>query len=260
MKQLIILSIFLCGTFLSATEPMYITTKKVKSEHSPKPKTLYILKNAHKEIQSKYYFADLEVKDVKLKGDILKFPRSPYGSFQALIVTSDNDEVYKSAVRYVYGHGKPSKVSPSKLTHMDKLPFEIIPNPLHREHNRYYSDKKYDFLLRFDGVALANQDIFVRIDNNDKKIATTDKNGAFFIKLDDTFTNVKADRKANKPKEFILYTKYNNNAKEYITSFTYIYNVNPTNYWRSIPAGLIVMALGMGFGLLLYRKIKKGKK
>lgn len=161
------------------------------------------------------------------------------------------------ALRYLYQRGKPSEVSPSVLVNQDKTALEIIPAPLTREHQRYNSLKAYDFIVRFGAEPLAAQPVTLRSSNGSEINAKTDHQGRITFHLPDDFSEVKAGRRSNPPAEFVLATAHKADNKQYQTTLSAPYYVNPS-HWRSTGGGLAAMFAGVVTGFVVLRRSQKG--
>jgi hypothetical protein len=162
-----------------------------------------------------------------------------------------------SAIRYLSLQGRPSKISPTKLTALPKASLEIVPNPLHREHDRYTASKSYQFILRFHDKALANTTVSLETHNTPAQTVTTDAAGKFTITLPNDFKNVQIGRSENKPSEFLLSTQYRDGETLYQSSLTMPYSLNPNDYWQSQTYGAGAIFIGFLGGLFLYQRHKK---
>jgi len=201
-----------------------------------------------------YLLPTLERQELKMSANLVTLSKSTYGNYHALVVNGQKENQFFTAITYIDNHGKPSKISPIKLTSFKKGLLEIEPNPLPREHDRYTALKTYDFILKFQGLVLVNQEIKLLIDEVEEVIARSDENGKFSITLPNNFQNVSDKRRENKAKNFILLSSFSKDNKEYFTSFRGEYHVNPTSYWQSIPLGFIIALLGFLVGVFIYLK------
>lgn len=205
-----------------------------------------------------YILSNLEEKPLSMNANLFTLCKSMYGNYHALVVNGSKENMNFTAITYVYKNGKPSKISPSKLTASNKGMFEISPDPLPREHDRYTANKTYSFILKWDNKPLANTTISLIIDNNTTTTLKSDHNGRFEIVFPDNFENVFFEKRGNKPKEFVLSSQTNQNNQTYLTSLRGEYHINPINHWQSIPAGIGVLGFGFLIGLLVYRRVKNG--
>lgn len=164
--------------------------------------------------------------------------------------TASGEEV---ALRYLYQHGKPSGVSPSSLVNYNKATLEIVPEPLTREHQRYLSQQSFHFLVRYQGEPLAAHTVTLRSSNGSQLEGKTDNKGRITFELPDDFTDVQPGRGSNRPGEFVLGTVHVAGDRQYQTTLSAPYYVNPS-HWRSTTGGLMAMFAGMVTGLVVLRR------
>jgi hypothetical protein len=200
---------------------------------------------------------DLSKEDLNLSDTTLNLPKTSVGGYYALVLNHRSDTQVDSALRYLSMMGKPAKVSPTKLTALPKTDLEIIPNPLHREHDRYTASKAYRFLLTFQGKPLSNTPITLETKNDSVANYTTNETGAVTITLPNDFKNVSNEKEENKPSEFLLKTRYQNGEFVYVTTLSMPYSLNPNDYWQSQKYGAGAVFIGFLGGLFLYRRSKK---
>jgi hypothetical protein len=200
---------------------------------------------------------DLSKEDLNLSDTTLNLPKASVGGYYTLVLTHRADNQVDSAIRYLSQQGRPSKVSPTKLTALPKTDLEIVPNPLHREHDHYTASKSYRFLLTFQGKPLADTPITLETQNNSLVNYTTDKTGALTITLPNDFKNVSSEKSENKPSEFLLKTRYQDGEVVYVTTLSMPYSLNPNDYWQSQKYGAGAIFIGFLGGLFLYRRSKK---
>jgi hypothetical protein len=213
--------------------------------------------NGSQEANVTYILSNLEQKEIKLKANMINLPKSMYDNYHALSAkVTDKDTIY-GASYYIYKHGKPSRTSPTKLTHLDKLKFEIKPNPLPREHDRYKESKSYSFLVTYENKPVST-DIKLTTLNGSEIDLKSDADGVLEFVMPKDFKDVKNSRRANPASYFILSSHIQKDAKAYYTTLSMPYYVNPVNHWQSIPYGVVVMVIGFLFGLFLYKRSKNG--
>ena len=209
-------------------------------------------------VEVDYYLSTLEKKSVEYKREGIALPKSSYDTYHALVANVETPNSIHTAITYIYKHGRPSRVSPTKLTSLNKAKFEIRPILLPREHDRYISSKRYGFRLYFDDKILANQTISIITSNGTSIDSISDSSGEFFIKLPSDFKDVKKSRRGNAPANFIIRSSYQDEKRVYDTTLTMPYHINPNEYWQSQVYGILVMFLGMIFGFFIYRRVKNG--
>ncbi|MCU7817845.1 MAG: DUF4198 domain-containing protein [gamma proteobacterium symbiont of Lucinoma myriamae] len=168
------------------------------------------------------------------------------------------DALHESSLRYVYMRGKPSGYSPDDLVSSHKLPLEIMPEPMIREHLRFYSNIGHDFQILFNKKPLANTWVILQTSNGSKFDAQTDAQGRVSFVLPDDFKDIKPGRRANKAQEFVLRTVHIADGLTYKSNFSAPYSVNPS-HWQSNAGGLFALSIGFISGLVIMRRHNKNK-
>lgn len=261
-------SLILVLSFLNADEnlPLHIlphdceTTTNSASHHGGKTKNMFALVGDGTSVLSevKYILPNLEIKEVLVDENIFSLPRSMYDNYHAISVNATDQNKIYSATYYLYKHGKPSQISPTKITEFEKATFEIHPNPLPREHDRYYASKEYRFMLTFDNKAISTE-VKITTLNGSELNFKSDEEGILRVILPDDFKDVKPNRGANAPSYFILSATHSDQNKSYFTTLTQEYHVNPTDYWQSITYGIFTALFGLFIGFFIYyRRVKNG--
>lgn len=180
-------------------------------------------------------------------------PKTGMDNYHAIIAQRSTDKSHESSLRYIYMRGKPSGYSPENLIKQHKLPLEIIPDPMIREHWRYYSNNQHAFKIFFNNKPLTDSWVIFQSSNGTKLDAKTDSNGKVSFILPDDFQDVKAGRRANPPAEFLLRTVHIDNKVTYKTNFSAPYSVNPS-HWQSNMGGIIALSFGFISGIIIMRK------
>lgn len=237
--------------------------KKTASKHGGHAKgesTMFALMNMETNALAHFIRPDLSEQNLTFNRTTVMLPKPSMGGYYAMIATVyDANETY-SAIRYLSLHGRPCKVSPTRLTAFPKTDLEIVPDPLHREHDRYTASKTYRFLLRFQGKPLSHTAVTLETHDTPAQTYTTDAAGAFSIILPNDFKNVKIGRSENKPSEFLLSTQYRYDGHLYKSTLSMPYSLNPNDFWQSQSYGAGVIAIGFLGGLVFYRRSKKEAK
>lgn len=200
---------------------------------------------------------DLSTEELPLSANTLTLPESGMGGYYALVLTQRAPLEVKSAIRYLSRQGRPSKISPTQLTGLFKTDLEIVPDPLHREHDRYTASKSYRFLVKFQGQPLSDARIAMETRNHSATTYTSDKNGAVRVTLPNDFSHVFVGRSENKPSEFLLSTYRSDGEIVYQSTLSMPYFVNPNDYWQSQTYGAGAIFIGFLGGLFLYRRHQK---
>lgn len=199
---------------------------------------------------------DLSTRPLVLEQNTLTLPKPTMGGYYALVLEERTDTQISSAVRYLSQNGRPAKISPTLLTALGKTDLEIVPSPLHREHDRYTASKEYRFIIRFLDQPLGNMPVTLETLNGTVQAYTSDANGEIVITLPNDFTDVKIGRGQNKPSEFLLYTRHADGAMGYESALSMPYSPNPNDYWQSQELGAGAILIGFLGGMLLYRRFK----
>jgi len=234
--------------------------KKTASKHGAHAKgesAMFALMNTEANAHAHLILPDLSEKPLSFKQNTVMLPRPPMGGYYAMVAEGHYRNQTFSAIRYLSLHGRPCKVSPTRLTALLKTDLEIIPDPLHREHDLYTASKAYRFLLHFQGNPLINTAVTLETHDTPAHTYTTDQTGAFSITLPNDFKNVKVGRSENKPSEFLLTTQYHDGEHLYKSTLSMPYSLNPNDYWQSQSYGAGAIFIGFLGGLFLYRRSKK---
>jgi len=235
---------------------------KEHNGHAPRKAKQLQLRNSNPNATSEvfYIMPTLEKHKLSLTDGLVSLPRTGMANYHALVVNQTDANSIKSSVRYIYGHGRPSKTSPTKITQIKKSELEIAPSPLPREHDRYTGSNSYKFELHFKGETLANTKVELTTSNASFESFKSDEDGEFKVTIPNDFKEVKKGRRANRPAEFILKALHLQDGVTYTTTFAMPYHVNPTDYWQSKTFGLTVLFIGLIIGIYMFRNINKKRK
>jgi len=180
-------------------------------------------------------------------------PDSGMDNYHALVAERKGEALHESSLRYVYMRGKPSGYSPDDLISNHKLPLEVVPQPMIREHWRFYSNNKHSFQILFNEKPLIDTWVILQTTNGSKFDAKTDVQGKVSFILPDDFKEVKPGRRANKAQEFILRTVHITDNITYKTNFSAPYSVNPS-HWQSNSGGILALSIGFISGIVIMRR------
>lgn len=185
----------------------------------------------------------------------LSVPSTGLVSYHALVASRQEGNLHESSLHYIYLRGKPTEHSPAELMANNKLPLEIVPDPMAREHGRFYSQNEHDFIVRFNGKPVSDAWVGLVSTNGTELEATSDAEGRVSFTLPDDFTNVRTGASNNRPAEFMLRTGYVAGEMLYRTNFTAPYSVNPS-HWESKNVGLFMLLAGFVSGIVVMRRDK----
>lgn len=177
-------------------------------------------------------------------------------NYHALVAKKRDADVEAVAIRYIYQHGKPSGESPSSLVNHAKASLVITPTPLTREHQRYQSQNEYRYQVRFNGKPLADKAVTLRTSHGSEVQGVTDEEGRIRLAIPDDFSSVVAGRSNNDPADFYLSVEHNEGGREYRTTLSAPYYVNPS-HWRSTGGGLAAMFAGVITGFVVLRRSRR---
>lgn len=214
--------------------------------------------------QIKFITPDLQSSDIETTDGKISIRATGKNNYHVLYALRNNNGVEESAIRYIPFNGKPTGHSPSEITSLNKTDFEIVPDPLAREHWHHKAGDSVAYVVRFKNRPVASLPVSLATSNSSIVKSITDKQGRVTFTLPDDFANTKPGKRANKPGELLIHAKYSDNNKAYATWLSSDYQVDP-KHWQSTELG--TMVLGGGFligafitGLGLKRNKQKGKK
>jgi hypothetical protein len=198
---------------------------------------------------------------VGMAGVKLEQPAS--GGFHLLSAREDLGEVLKVASTVHY-YGGERAIDPTAMFMQVKNELEIIPQPYPREHSRYRANEDWKFLVRFKGVPLGNQKLFLETSNGTKAEVLTDAQGVLSLHVPDDFkaeesTAEGMPTQGRRGADFVLVVERAEAGMTYLTAFNSAYAPNAFDK-RSLALGLGFTLLGMLGGLPLLRGRKSLKK
>lgn len=225
--------------------------------HSRSKEKAYYL---HNNKNSSVSYIDPSLKATELTasdtGNKYILPKTGMDNYHALVAQRQSDSLHESSLRYVYMRGKPSGYSPDNLVKNHKLPLEIVPVPMIREHLRFYSNRGHTFQVLFNEQPVPDSWVVLQTTNGTTLDAKTDVDGKVSFVFPDDFKDVKPGRRANKAQDFLLRTVHIKNNITYKTNFSAPYSVNP-EHWQSNSGGILALSIGFISGLVLMRRHNK---
>lgn len=225
--------------------------------HGKGESAMFALMNSEENTSAKLILPDLSEKALSFTLNTVMLPKPSMGGYYAMVAEVSTATRVQSAVRYLSLQGRPAKVSPALLTALSKSALEIVPDPLHREHDRYTASKSYRFILKFQNKPLKNATVTLETHKTPIQNYMSDERGSFTITLPNDFTDVRVGRSENKPSEFLLSVHHNDNFTAYTSTFSMPYHINPNDFWQSQSWGIGAIFLGFLGGIFLYRRHKK---
>jgi len=203
--------------------------------------------------------ADLTVESLQPTDGQVTIPRTGLGGFHVFLAEAEKPSKTVAAIRYHYANGKPVDARPRDLIAINKTDLEVVPDPLPREHYRYYGNERWAFLVRYHGELVPELDVTLQTSNGTRLTEKTDKSGRVRFILPDDFTDVKPGIRANPPGSFSVSTNYSVDGHHHETRLESKYYPNPS-HWRSTSLGFWVMGGGFLMGLATLRGGRKKKE
>lgn len=241
-----------------ATEPAVAATPRASSQHQhrrgPKQLALSIADDAQVEL----WKPDLTRQAIDIQQGKVTFKGTGVDNYHAIVAQKTGGKLTESAIRYHYARGKPSGHSSTELTSANKSILEIVPDPIPREHFHYHSDQTWDFIIRFQGLPVAGQQVMLETANGSQVEATAAADGRVSLHIPDDFPDIVAGERDKRSAEFTVSTGYTEGDQMYQSTLNAAYRVNP-HHWRSLNLGIVVVGIGMLAGGFIGR-VGRGKK
>jgi hypothetical protein len=193
-----------------------------------------------------------DLKVIKLGSNQQQIPFKSMGedNYHALVATRNHNGVEETAIRYIFGRGKPTGHSPKELTALEKSTLEIVPDPIPREHWHYTAGHEAAFIVRYKHQPLASVAVSLATSHASIVTARTDAEGRVLFTVPDDYKVDKPGRRENKPAELLLHVKHQHNEKDYATWLAADYEANPAQ-WKSTEMGALVTTGGFIFGAFI---------
>lgn len=175
-------------------------------------------------------------------------------SYHAVVAERERAGVKETVIRYEYLNGRRTGRSPAELTAVAKTDFEIVPDPLPREHARYLTANPAAFLVRYRGAPLAGATVTLDTSHGSALEAVTGADGRVRFRLPDDFPEVKPGRANNPAAELRISSTHRAGDRTYRTVLTAAYHVDPA-HWQSFEGGLLIAAAGIVAGGITGRRL-----
>lgn len=206
---------------------------------------------------------DLSTQPLEIQQGEVGFKGTGVDNYHAIVAERTDGKLTEVAIRYEYAQGKPSGHSSTELTAANKSTLEIVPVPIPREHYRYHSDQTWDFIVRFQGLPVANQQVMLETAHGSRLEGSTTADGRVSLHIPDDFPDIVEGERDKRSAEFMVSTKYSDGGRIYQTTLNAAYRVNP-QHWHSLGLGIMVAGIGMLTGGFIGRaglaKKKQGKR
>jgi len=197
---------------------------------------------------------DLTVIPLTATHGSITMPRTGVDNYHSVVVEQDWGYLKEALIRYVYFRGKPSGHSTSELTEAVKTTFEIVPDPVPREHQHYRSDQHWSFLLRFRGMPASNLPVVLKSSNGTSLSSVSGSNGSVSFLIPDDFPQLEQNGRDKRTAEFSIQAETVADGITYQTQLSADYRVNPS-HWQSLGLGIFVTGIGVLAGGFLGRKV-----
>ena len=261
MVSAIALSGFLSEKAIAqSSAPESITKSKTAEQHVQHrrgPKQLAI-SNADGAIVT-LWKPDLSKRVLQSKMGMITIPPTGVDNYHAIVVERDWGSLKEAIIRYEYLRGKPSGQSPTRLTSAEKTEFEIVPDPIPREHHRYYSGQDWSFILRYKDKPISNHPVVLQTSYGSLIEAVSDSEGKVTFRLPDDFPEVVKGERDKRNAEINVSSEFSNLDLHYQTTLTAEYQLSP-KHWQSKPLGIAVAGLGFILGGFVTHLGSRGKK
>jgi hypothetical protein len=145
------------------------------------------------------------------------------------------------------------------LTAQQKTEFEIVPDPIPREHYRYHSQQRWGFLVRFNGQPVRDLEVRLQTSNGTHLSTTSDAEGRVVFRIPDDFPDLVEGERDRRLSQFTASSEYIQEDKRYTTQLNADYRINPS-HWQSTPWGLLVIGVGFIAGGFIGRVNNPGGK
>lgn len=226
-------------------------------QHRRGPKTL-ALSNAEGAVVT-LWKPDLSRRELLPKMGLVSIPPTGVDNYHAVVVERDWGDALEAIVRYEYLRGKPSGESPDRLASAVKTPLEIVPDPIPREHHRYYARAEAGFIVRYRDRVLPGHPVELTTSNGTSLHGVSDGDGRVVLRLPDDFPDVVPGERDRRSAELSIATEYQAGGVRYQSALTAAYRVSP-EHWQSQGWGLAVAGVGFAFGGLLSGRLTRDRK
>ncbi len=234
-----------------------VETKPKAQAHSHRGPKKLILSNAQG-AKVTLWKPDLTTQVIEPEHGVFTLPKTGMDNYHAIVAEKDWGDAKEAVIRYEYTFGRPSKRSPSELAAAIKTEFEIVPDPIPREHYRYHADQTWGFILRLHGEPAANLAVVFESENGTRLESQTDKTGRVTFHLPDDFPDVVEGERDRRSSAFAIMAETTDDGIEYQTMLTSDYSMSPS-HWQSSELGLLVASIGLITGGLIGR-VRQGDK
>ena len=257
------------GIFLSACllSPLCMAADSDKPEKTEKPPAAHGHRGAKKIVLENgdgavitLWNPDLSTQPLTLEHNSVTVPVTGVNNYHAVVAEKAWSGHKETVIRYEYMFGRPSHQSPARLAAAEKSEFEIVPDPIPREHYRYHSQQNWGFLVRLHGKPLANQPLTLETSHGTLQTLSSNAEGRVEFRIPDDFPDLVEGERDKRLAQFTISSEYRDEGITYTTQLNADYRINPS-HWQSTRLGLLVLGIGLLTGSYLGRAKKtKGDK
>ncbi|MEW8292983.1 MAG: hypothetical protein AB2672_20940 [Candidatus Thiodiazotropha endolucinida] len=233
-------------------------TKPPQPAHDHRGEKRIVLENGDGAIIT-LWKPDLSTQQLTPDHNVVTIPMTGIDNYHAIVAEKDWGDHKEAVIRYEYRFGRPSKQSPSQLVAKQKTEFEIVPDPIPREHYRYHSLQSWNYLVRFNGRPVNDLEVVLNTANGTQLSSTTDSHGRVSFKIPDDFPGMIEGERDKRLDQFTVSSEYLEGNRRYTTQLNADYRVNPA-HWQSTRLGLLVVGIGFIAGGFLGRVKRSGGK
>ncbi|MCU7858955.1 MAG: DUF4198 domain-containing protein, partial [Candidatus Thiodiazotropha sp. (ex Lucinoma kastoroae)] len=151
---------------------------------------------------------DLSTQPIALEHGTVTIPKTGTDNYHAVVAEKDWGNHKEVIIRYEYMFGRPSKQSPSKLAAAEKSAFEIVPNPIPREHYRYHSQQTWGFIVRLHGKPVPDLEVTLQTSYGSQDSTISDHNGYVEFQIPDDFPDLVEGERDKRSAQFTISSKY----------------------------------------------------
>lgn len=201
---------------------------------------------------------DLTTLPLEAKMGVVTIPSTGVDNYHAIVAEKDWGYLKEAIIRYEYLRGKPSGESPTRLTTAEKTDFEVVPEPIPREHYHYHSDQTWEFLLRFKQTPVPGVAVIMETANGSRVRAVSNSDGVVRLHIPDDFDGIVDGERDRRTAEFTVSAEYHADGTDYQTLLSAEYRVNP-QHWNALGLGISATLIGLLAGIFIGRIRRAGE-
>lgn len=186
----------------------------------------------------------------------LKTDAKNQGNYHWLTAADSAGLHFASTVHYFSNPGP----APRQMLKQNKLPLEIKPVDLPREHQSFRANESWNFIVLSEGKPLADANVVLDTSNGTTATMTTNADGIFNVSFPDDFAAFAERHKghdmgghashARKSAQFVLSVEHNNK----VSAFNYKYAEDAFSNKSVVPAVGYALSASLFTGFFLFRR------